>query len=349
MRSEKDSISVVVVTAFGGSLLVDCVNSITPQLRLGDELFVVVSNQRGSAALEGVDGSLIEVGRNVGFAAGANLGIKASTGLGVLILNDDTVADLSLLDSLRPSMKVPGIYQPKITLADGSGRIDNTGHGLYPDGFNWAIGREDQDGELYDTPREVGACSGAAMLIHRDVIEKVGHFDESFHSFGEDVDLSLRAKRAGFVLRYVPEAKISHHLGASYGRYGMKKLFWIERNRVRGAFRSMPASLLLTMPLWTAARVVGLSAASATGRTWGARVQKRGSLAVAAGIIAGVYYIPSAIVKRRKDSAGWVVGERQMLRPTVSILTPLTQDRRVFMAHMYAYGSRAVREPLESR
>ena len=314
MTAESSSISVVIVTHLGGQLLVDCVNSIKPQLGQTDELFVVVSSDPDVADLEKVGGNIIRLGSNVGFARAANEGIRASSCSGVLVLNDDTVADEALLDSLRPSMKTPGIYQPKIMLADGSGRLDNTGHGIYPDGFNWAIGREDMDGESYDSPREVGACSGAAMLIHRGVIEEVGLFDESFHSFGEDVDLSLRAKRAGFVLRYVPEAKISHHLGASYGRYGLKKLFWIERNRVRGAFRSMPVSLLLTMPLWTATRVLGLSAASATGRTWGARIQKRGSLAVAAGIVAGVYHIPSAIVKRRRDSAGWVLGERQMLR-----------------------------------
>jgi GT2 family glycosyltransferase len=314
MTVESSNISVVIVTHLGGQLLVDCVNSIKPQIRQKDELFVVVSSEPNTADLEGVCANFIKIGSNVGFARAANEGIRASSCTGVLILNDDTVAEQTLLDSLRPAMKTPGIYQPKIMLADGSGRLDNTGHGLYPDGFNWAIGREDLDGDAYDLPREVGACSGAAMLIHRSVIECVGVFDESFHSFGEDVDLSLRAKRAGFVLRYVPEAKISHHLGASYGRYGLKKLFWIERNRVRGAFRSMPASLLLTMPLWTATRVLGLSAASATGRTWGARVQKRGGLAAVAGIVAGVYYIPSAIVKRRRDSVSWVLGERQMLR-----------------------------------
>lgn len=304
----------VVVTHFGGSILIDCVNSIVPQLEDCDELFVVVSNERGSAELDGVDAELIELGCNVGFAAAANVGIKASSGVGILLLNDDTVADGALLQSLRPYIDKEGIYQPRITLADGSGRIDNTGHGLYPDGFNWAIGREDADGEIYDEPREVGACSGAAMLIHRSVIDKIGLFDESFHSFGEDIDLSLRAKRAGFALRYVPEARISHHLGASYGRYGLKKLFWIERNRIRGAFRSMPASLLLTMPIWTAARVLGLGTASATGRTWGARVPKRGGFALAAGMVAGMCSIPNAISKRRMDSSGWVLGERQMLR-----------------------------------
>jgi len=317
-------LSVVVVTHFGGQLLVDCVDSIQPQLRQGDELFVVVSSEAGSADLKGVSAPLIQLGRNVGFATAANEGIRASSGDGVFILNDDTVADPCLLKTLRSSLNVPGIYQPKIILADGTGRLDNTGHGLYPDGFNWAIGREDLDGDSYDTPREVGACSGAAMLVHRAVLDKIGLFDESFHSFGEDIDLSLRAKRAGFVLMYVPEAKIYHHLGASYGRYGLKKLFWIERNRMQVAFRSMPVSLLLTMPLWTTIRIFGLSAASASGRSWGARIQKRGAVAVAAGIVTGACHIPWALGKRRKDAPGWVMGERQMLRSMYSNRVRLT-------------------------
>ena len=58
------------------------------------------------------------------------------------------------------------------------------------------------------------------MLLTRELLEAVGPFDEDLEAFGEDVDLSLRARRRGFPLRYVPEARIEHALGRCIGRRG---------------------------------------------------------------------------------------------------------------------------------
>ena len=309
-------LSIVVVTHFGGALLRECVAAIARQLKGGDELLVVVSNEPGGADLEGLDEGpweVLELGENPGFAGAANRGIERCSGVGVLLLNDDTRPCAGFLEFAREALEEPGIYQPRILLADGSGRLDNTGHGLFPDGFNWALGREDMDGEAYDEAGEVGAVSGAAMIVHREVFDAVGLFDEAFNAFGEDVDLSLRARRRGYPLRYLPEARIEHHLGASYGRYGARKVFLIERNRVRAAVRSMPMSLVATMPLWTVLRLSGLAVAGAAGRGWSGRVPKRAQLAALAGVIAGARHLPDAFQKRSADAAGWVEGERSML------------------------------------
>ena len=53
------------------------------------------------------------------------------------------------------------------------------------------------------------------MLLTREVIEAVGAFDEDLEAFGEDVDLSLRARRRGFPLRYVPEARVEEAIEIS--------------------------------------------------------------------------------------------------------------------------------------
>ncbi|HJN75067.1 MAG TPA: glycosyltransferase family 2 protein [Myxococcota bacterium] len=296
-------ISAIVVTHVGGDRLRRCVDS----LEGVDELLVVVSAEAGTCDIEGVEG-VVDLGENVRFAKASNAGFKQASGDWLLLLNDDTCAREGFADALRCAVE-PGIYQPRILLADGSGRLDNVGHGLFPDGFNWAHGREDDDGPEYAMAGEVGACSGAAMLIHRRVLETVGDFDEDLEAFGEDVDLSLRAWRAGFPLRRLPEAVIEHELGGSYGRYGADKVFLVERNRVLLALRNLPIGALLTMPLWTTLRLAGLSAAALAGRGWSAKVPPGTRRAALRGMTAGLAAAGPALEKRRADT--WVRSDRE--------------------------------------
>ncbi len=309
-------LSAVVVTHRGGELLQACLDALTPQLDPRDELLVVASAAPGQADLAPARGRarVIPLGDNPGYARAANVGLAQARGDALLVLNDDTRALPGFVPALRLAAHTPGLYQPRILLDDGSGRLDNTGHGLFPDGFNWAIGREDADGPDYDAPREVGACSGAAFGLHRRVYQQVGAFDEDLESYGEDVDLSLRARRQGFPLRYVPDARIAHVLGATYGRYGARKCYLVERNRVRAAVRSLPWTALLTMPAWTGLRVAGLGAASLTGRSWGARVARSAGPAALAGMVSGLAHVPDALAKRSADARAWDLDERAMWR-----------------------------------
>jgi GT2 family glycosyltransferase len=64
-------------------------------------------------------------------------------------------------------------------------------------------------------PAEVDEVSGAAMLIRREVIDQVGGLDEGFAWGYEDVDYCLRARRAGWRVQYVPDARVMHHWGGT--------------------------------------------------------------------------------------------------------------------------------------
>lgn len=306
-------LSVVVVTHLGGDWLRGCLSALKEQLGPQDELLTVVSAEPGTADLRDLPaGEVLDLQANPRFAAAANAGIARAQGAWILVLNDDTVPAPDFVEALLAAATEPGLYQPRILLADGSGRLDNAGHGLWPDGFNWARGREAPDGPAFEAPGQVGACSGAAFLIHREVIARVGAFDADLVAFGEDVDLSLRARRAGFPLRYVPQARIEHALGASHGRYGAEKVFWVERNRIRVALRSLPAAAVLTLPLWTGARLGLLAAARARGKGWSARVGPEAIPAALKGLAAGVACAPDALRKRAQDRGEWALGERAM-------------------------------------
>jgi GT2 family glycosyltransferase len=303
---------VVVVTHRGGPLLARCVEALRHQTLAPAAVRVVLSAAEDPPLPADVD--VVRLGANVGFARAANAGLRTAAGRPVVLLNDDTVPAPRFVEALARAEEQggPGIYQPHIVLADRPGRVDNTGHRLFPDGFNLARGRgrPDRPGRA----GAIGAFSGAAVLFSPEVLTAVGAFDEDLEAFGEDVDLSLRAVRRGYAVRYVPEARIGHALGATYGRGGARKVYLVERNRVRAAVRSLPATAVLTMPAWTGLRLASLGAAAAAGRGVGATAGARGAVAAAAGALAGLAAIPDALRKRRADRGTWTLGEAAMWR-----------------------------------
>ncbi len=302
--------AVVVVTHRGGPLLARCIEALRAQTQAPVAVRVVVSNDGPVPLPAGVE--ITHLGANPGFARAANAGLRAERARDVLLLNDDTAPAPGFVAALTAALAAggPGIYQPHIVLADRPGHVDNTGHRLFPDGANLARGRGrlDRRGPAGD----VGAFSGAAVLFSREVLDAVGLFDEDLEAFGEDLDLSFRATRRGFPVRYVPEARISHALGATYGRGGARKVFLVERNRVRAAVRSLPVSAVLAMPAWTGIRLAAQGAAALAGRGVGATAGPIGAAAAAAGTLAGLAAVPDALAKRRADRAHWTRGERAM-------------------------------------
>ena len=298
------SIHVVIVTHRADALLAACLRSVHAQAP--DGVLVVVSN----AYREAVGAPALQLEHNVGFARAANAGIAAVPG-DVLLLNDDTELHPGCIAALRSARgDSPAIYQPRILLADGSG-VDNEGHGLFPDGFVWARGRGGEDTQLPGAP---GGFSGAAVFFDRRAWDELGGFDARFDSFGEDVDLSLRWMRKGGKIVPVTQARVSHHLGATYGRTSPEKLYRIERNRIRAAVRSMPAAALLTLPAWTFLRLSVFAGLALRGRGPGQAVSPSAQWAALRGLAAGMADASTWLEERQADKPGWTRGELDMCR-----------------------------------
>lgn len=295
-------VAAVVVTHRADALLDACLASLRAQTRPPDELLVVVSNTERE-----VDAPALQLGANVGYAVAANAGAAAVRG-DVLLLNDDTDLDPGCVAALAAARRGPGIYQPRIHLADGSG-LDNLGHGFLPDGSVWARGR----GGPVDAPLAApGGFSGAAVLVSREVWDTLGGFDARFDSYGEDVDLSLRWMRRGGDVTPVDGAVVRHHLGATYGRAGPEKIRRIERNRIRAAVRSLPAGAVLTLPALTAARYAAFGALAWWGRGPGGGLEPGARRAALTGLLQGLADVPASLADRRADRPHWRRGEGAM-------------------------------------
>ena len=180
---------------------------------------------------------VIKSEKNLGFAGGNNLGIQAAQGKYLFFINNDAIfKDFNiqvLIDRLESSPTI-GVVCPKIRFAWGSNPIQFTGYTpLSPITVrNQAIGFGEEDLGQYDTPHPTPYAHGAAMLIKREAIDKVGKMPECFFLYYEELDWSMMFTRAGYQIWYEPLCTIYHKESQSTGQNSPLRTYYIVRNRL---------------------------------------------------------------------------------------------------------------------
>ncbi len=166
---------------------------------------------------------ILELPKNLGFAGGNNAGFRSLKGRGfdgVIFLNNDTVVDPGFLQPLIDELQKPwvGIAAPKILYMDDPSRIWFAGGVLEPaTGLIEHTGIRQPDGPRFDVPEPVWYATGCCLAMRCRDFEAVGGFDERFRMYGEDVDLSIKARKRGLVIMYQPASRIWHRVSASSG------------------------------------------------------------------------------------------------------------------------------------
>jgi GT2 family glycosyltransferase len=242
-------LTVVVVNWNGRHLLPGCLGSLRNQTFAPFETLVVDNGSTdGSIELiraEYPEVRLIEAGRNLGLAAGTNLGVRESAGEFIATLNNDTEVDPCWLAELVHGLErhpAAGSAASKMLLFDRRDTFHAAGDFYGLDGVPGNRGVWQRDSGQFDSEQEVfGACAGAA-LYRRSMLEEIGLFDESLFMYCEDVDLGFRAQLAGYRCVYVPTAVVYHMLSATGG--GPTASYYCGRNFLRVAFRNLPSGLL---------------------------------------------------------------------------------------------------------
>ena len=288
--------SAVVVNYNGKGYVEEAVRSLLDQ-DAGIEVLVVdnASSDGSDDALERLFGDavrLIRAGRNLGFGAGNNLAIRQSRGRHVLLLNSDAVAAPSFAREMVAAAEAdPRVGMVAARVLDFARRdvIDTTGHLLYPDGLNRGRGRLDEDRGQYDACRTALFPSGAAALYRRAMLDEIGLFDESFFLYGDDAELGLRGRLAGWTCAFAPRAVAYHHYSRTAGAHSSLKAFYVERNRALVLLKLFPAPLVLASPAYTAARLALQAWGALTGRGAAARLAERRSLAHLAAVTLRAY------------------------------------------------------------
>lgn len=197
------------------------------------------------------DVEVMEAGKNSGFAAGNNVGIRFALENGadyIWLLNNDTSVDKNALVALLEAWKDPrvGIAGSKIYFAPGNEfhkeryQKPEQGKVLWYAGGNidWQNmyashrGVDEVDKGQYDRIEETGFVTGCSMMVKKQVFEKVGLLDEKFFAYLEDLDLCLRAKQMGYKLFYVPQSIVWHKNAGSSGVGSSLHQYYMTRNRL---------------------------------------------------------------------------------------------------------------------
>lgn len=232
--------SIVIVNWNGRQHLEDCLNSLTKQTYANYEI-IVVDNASEDDSVPFIKKNfptvrIIHNPENIGFAEGSNIGIRASTGEYIVLLNNDTSVEPNWLEELVKAVDKDekiGACMSKILLFDRRNVINSSGGEIHYLGFAWASDYGTRDNGQFKE-REIAFASGAAMLIKRQVLNKVGLFDPAYHMYYEDVDLGWRIRLAGYKIVFVPSSVVYHKYEFSKG---IQKFYNLEKNRL---------SLLLT-------------------------------------------------------------------------------------------------------
>lgn len=188
---------------------------------------------------------IIQNKTNLGFSGGNNIGIKYSISKGadmVFLLNPDTEIfpnTISCLVRFLSKSVYSGIAGPRIYAKDGSmwslgGKVDRK---RYTAGL---IGFGKRDEKKWEKPQIVDYVPGTAMLIKKEVIEKIGFMLEDYFLYYEDVDYCFLAKKYGFKSCYVPASEIVHDWSLIVGKLSAKKEYYMARNHLLFVERHAP-------------------------------------------------------------------------------------------------------------
>ena len=249
-------ISVVVLNWNGREDTLTCLNSLA-ELTYPNFNVVVVDNGSTDDSLARLHAytppytlTLIEAGRNLGYAGGNNVGVRRALANGtdfVLILNNDTTVAPDLLDRLlEAAQRNPsaGVFGARVLYASDPGRIwfDGAQWNRHTLRLEWP-GQGALANSLGSEVHETDYVCGAALFFRAEVARQIGLLDESFFLVWEEVDWCFRARKAGWLNLVVPAAKVWHKIGVSFGNEASPlRAYFSIRNEMLWFARHAPLS-----------------------------------------------------------------------------------------------------------
>jgi hypothetical protein len=186
---------------------------------------------------------LIKSPDNLGFAGGNNLGVKEARGEYLLFINNDTEVPPGfvgpLVETLQKNPDI-GMVSPKIKFHWDPELIQYAGYTpMNPYTIrNNSIGYHQKDDGRFDTPMDTESIHGAAMMVPRSVVDKVGMMAEMYFLYYEEHDWAQHVKRAGYRLYYQPASYILHKESLATGKNSPLKTYYLTRNRILYARRN---------------------------------------------------------------------------------------------------------------
>jgi GT2 family glycosyltransferase len=255
-------LSVVIICWNDRKVIMECLRSIYANTHRTSFEVIISDNGSEDGSVESIrhefpSVNVIENGTNVGFAKANNVGIRASAGEYVLILNPDTIIHEHALDTwIEYADRHPraGAFGCRVLNPDGS--FQSPARPFPTLGRSWVAAlylrklafvsrkfiSDTYTGWSGDTEREIDWQSGCCVMARRYVLELIDGFDEQFFYHYEEVDLCRRIWNTGYYIQYTPSATITHLGGQSVGRFPIRFALEKERNRYRYFYKHFGAA-----------------------------------------------------------------------------------------------------------
>ena len=260
------SVSAIVVSFNAREHLLACTRSLRSA---GIDELIVVDNASSDGSLEAVtraDSAVLglQTGANLGFGRAVNRGAARATNDLLLVCNPDTVIEPGAVAALSDALAHDaglGIVGARIESPDGCvypsprafpNMVDALGHAFL--GIVLPRNRFTRRYRLLDVDRsrlasDVDWVSGSCFMARRSTWDSIAGFDEAYFMFAEDVDLCWRAKRAGWRVGFVPDARVVHVQGVSVSQHPYRMLVAHHRSLLRFSSRSTEGWRRLLLPL----------------------------------------------------------------------------------------------------
>ncbi|HTC65524.1 MAG TPA: glycosyltransferase family 2 protein [Candidatus Acidoferrum sp.] len=264
------TLSVVIVSWNTRQLVLDCLNSLENcRLHMAMEV-ILVDNASADDTVECVrkqfpNTLIIQNSENLGFARANNLGLQASSGEFIALINSDVQVPNGSLEKMVSYMKENrdiGMLGPKMILRDGT-----TGQSCYryPTVGRWftealslstilnktaGFGDFKMSDFKHDRTMEVDVLTGWFWLVRREAIQQIGLLDTQFFMYGEDIDWPKRFHDGKWKVVFYSEANAIHYCGASSDRAPVR--FYVEMNRANLQYFRKHHNIIGVIGFWIA-------------------------------------------------------------------------------------------------
>ena len=221
------SVNIFVLNWNGRDLTLDCLASLE-KVTYSNANVIVIDNGSTDDSVVSIkekypETDIIEFPTNLGFAGGNNAGFQSTANKAdyTIFLNNDTIVDSNFVEPLINELETKSNTKqtaPKIYYADKpetiwfAGGVVNLWTGMIRH-----IGIRKKDSHDYSKKQEIDYATGCCVCMRTEDFESIGMFDESFPMYAEDVDLSLRFKKRGGSIVFIPESRVWHKVSASMG------------------------------------------------------------------------------------------------------------------------------------
>lgn len=237
-----DKIFVCIVTYNSAEYIINCLKSVVDSEKNNFEIKIIVTDNNSTddtvKKIKSFSNQIIilENSKNVGFSGGINIAIQyalSSSADYIFILNPDTLLKTDTIQNLYNNRKSADILSPKIYFTDTPNIVWYAGGKI-----DWAnclgehIGVDQEDRGQFNKIINIDYSTGCGELINSNVFRKIGLMNEKYFLYLEDLDFSLRAKKSGFKIKFIPSSMMYHHNAKSSSVGSPIQDYFITRNRI---------------------------------------------------------------------------------------------------------------------